>query len=148
MEVPKDFSELLESFNANSVEYLIVGGYALAHHGAPRFTGDLDLFIHANPENAERVLSALNDFGFSGLDLTIGDFCHPDRVVQLGLPPIRIDLLTGIDGVTWEEAAREAETGRIEEQTVPVIGRAAFIANKRASGRSTDLADLEALGES
>ena len=148
MEVPKDFSGLLGSFNANRVEYLIVGGYALAHHGAPRFTGDLDLFVRPTPENAERVLSALDDFGFAGLDLTIEDFCSPDKVVQLGLPPIRIDLLTGIDGVTWEEAAHDAEAGRIENLDVTVIGRAAFIANKRASGRSTDLADLEALGES
>jgi len=112
MEVPKDFSALLESFNANRVEYPIVGGYALAHDGAPRFTGDLDLFV------------------------------------PLGLPPVRIGLLRGIGGVTWEEATRGAEDGRIEEQAVPVIGRAAFIANKRASGRSSDLADLEALGES
>jgi hypothetical protein len=148
MEVPKDFSELLESFNAYSVEYLIVGGYALAHHGAPRFTGDLGLFVRPTSENAKRVLAALDDFGFAGLDLTIEDFCSPDKVVQLGQPPIRIDLLTGIDGVTWDEAARDAETGRIEELDVMVINRAAFIANRRASGRSTDLADLEALGES
>ena len=148
MDLPKDFSELLESFNANGVEYLLVGGYALAHHGAPRYTGDLDLFVHANPENARRILSALEAFGFGSVALTVADFCAPDRVVQLGRPPIRIDLLTGLDGVTWEEAISGVESSVIEGLPVPVIGRTEFIANKRATGRATDLADLEALGES
>lgn len=148
MDLPKDFSELLESFNANGVEYLLVGGYALAHHGAPRYTGDLDLFVHANPENARRILSALDVFGFGAVALTVADFCAPDRVVQLGRPPIRIDLLTGLDGVTWEEAIRGVESSVVEGLPVPVIGRTEFIANKRATGRARDLADLEALGES
>jgi len=148
MDLPRDFSELLESFNANGVEYLLVGGYALAHHGAPRYTGDLDLFVHANPENARRILSALEAFGFGSVALTVPDFCAPDQVIQLGRPPIRIDLLTGLDGVTWEEAISGVESSVIEGLPVPVIGRTEFIANKRATGRATDLADLEALGES
>lgn len=147
MEIPNDFRELLASFNAGGVEYLLVGGYALAHHGAPRYTGDLDLLVRATPENAQRVLAALEAFGFGSLGLTAGDFCAPDRVVQLGHPPVRIDLLTSLDGVSWEEAVREAETGALLDESVPVIGRAAFIANKRATGRPSDLADLEALGE-
>lgn len=147
MEIPNDFRELLASFNAGGVEYLLVGGYALAHHGAPRYTGDLDLLVRATPENAQRVLAALEAFGFGSLGLTAGDFCAPDRVVQLGHPPVRIDLLTSLDGVSWEEAVREAETGALLDESVLVIGRAAFIANKRATGRPSDLADLEALGE-
>ena len=148
MEIPNDFKELLGLFNAHRVEYLLVGGYALAHHGAPRYTGDLDLLIHATAENAQRILTALGQFGFGSLKLTVEDFCAPDQVIQLGLPPVRVDLLTSISGVTWEEALRGAEPDRLEDQAVTVIGRAAFIANKRASGRASDLADLEALGES
>lgn len=147
MDLPKDFSELLESFSANGVEYLLVGGYALAHHGAPRYTGDLDLFVHATPANARRVLDALEAFGFGSLGLTTEDFCTPDRVIQLGRPPVRVDLLTSINGVTWDEAQQGVETTSVEGQSVPVIGRAAFIANKRATGRATDLADIDALGE-
>ena len=127
MEIPNDFRELLSSFNAGGVE---------------------DLLVRATPENAQRVLAALEAFGFGSLGLTAGDFCAPDRVVQLGHPPVRVDLLTSLDGVSWEEAAREAEIGALLDESVPVIGRAAFIANKRATGRPSDVADLEALGES
>ena len=147
MEIPNDFTELLGLFNANRVEYLLVGGYALAHHGAPRYTGDMDLFIHATPENAERVLAALAAFGFGTLGLTAADFFTPDQVVQLGAPPVRIVLLTGLDGVSWEDAWLGAEPSELEGQPVTVIGRKAFVANKRAAGRPSDLADLEALGE-
>ncbi len=147
MEIPNDFRELLGLFNANRVEYLLVGGYALAHHGAPRYTGDMDLFVHATRENADRIVTSLAAFGFESLGLTADDFCTPDRVVQLGLPPVRIDLLTSLSGVTWEEASHGAEFIQFAEQRVSVIGRSAFIANKRACGRSTDLADLDALGE-
>ncbi len=147
MDLPKDFSELLESFNANGVEYLLVGGYALAHHGAPRYTGDLDLFVHATPENARRILDALEAFGFGSLGLDVQDFCAPDRVVQLGRPPVRVDILTSINGITWDEAQHDVGTANVDGQAVPVIGRAAFIANKRATGRASDLADIDALGE-
>ncbi len=147
MELQQDFKELLASFNANGVEYLIVGGYALAHHGAPRFTGDLDLFLNATPDNAMRILAALTEFGFGDLGLTSNDFTHPDRVVQLGVPPVRVDLLTSLSGITWDEADAGAEAGVYGDQDVRIIGRTEFIANKRATGRTRDLADLEALGE-
>ncbi len=147
MDLPRDFSELLASFNANGVEYVLVGGYALAHHGTPRFTGDLDLFVRPTPDNARRIMAALDAFGFGGVGLAAEDFCVPDRVIQLGRPPVRVDLLTSIDGVSWEQAAGGAEACRVDDQPVPVIGRREFVANKRASGRPTDLADLDALGE-
>lgn len=147
MDLPRDFRELLASFNANGVEYLLVDGYALAHHGSPRFTGDLDLFVRPTPENAQRIMGALDAFGFGGVGLAAEDFCVPDRVIQLGRPPIRVGLLTSIDGVTWEQAAGGAEACQVDGQPVPVIGRSEFVANKRASGRPTDLADLDALGE-
>jgi hypothetical protein len=143
----QDFKELLELFNAHRVEYLIVGGYALAFHGAPRFTGDLDLLVNPSPDNATRILGALAAFGFGSLDLTPDDFTTPDRVVQLGVPPVRIDLLTSISGVSWEEARAGSVRGTYGGVAVDFIGRAQFVANKRAAGRRRDLADLEALGE-
>jgi hypothetical protein len=148
METQRDFEELLASFNAHRVEYVIVGGYALAFHGAPRFTGDLDLFVRPGPENAARILAALGDFGFASMGLTSADFERPDRVVQLGVPPVRVDLITSISGVTWDEAAAGRVEGAYGGVRVGYLGRAQFVANKRASGRRRDLADLEALGES
>ena len=96
METQPDFRELLALFNARHVEYLIVGGYALAFHGAPRFTGDLDIFVKPDAANAQRILTALEAFGFASVGLTLGDFERPDQVVQLGVPPVRIDLITSI----------------------------------------------------
>ena len=141
MELHRDFRELLESFNAHGVEYVLVGAYALAFHGAPRYTGDLDLFVRPTFENAHRLIAALGDFGFGSLDLAVEDFTAPDRVVQLGVPPVRVDLVTSLTGVTWDEvwSARTAmAAGGIR---IAVIDRAAFIKNKRATGRPKDLVD-------
>jgi len=142
-----DFRELLASFNSRRVEYVVVGGYALAFHGSPRFTGDLDLLVEPSSENAAKVLAALQDFGFGSLDLTTEDFSHSDRVVQLGMPPVRIDILTSLSGVTWDEVLAGRVPGRLGDVPVHFIGLAQFVANKRATGRKQDLADLEALGE-
>ena len=147
MEVQKDFRDLLELLNAHKVEYMIVGAYALAFHGAPRYTGDIDIFVRPDPENAQRVMAALNDFGFGSAGLTAADFEIGDKVVQLGFPPVRVDIVTSITGVSWKEAA----SGRVEGiyGNIPVyyIGREQFVSNKRALGRKKDLADMEALGE-
>lgn len=148
MEAYKDFKELLELFNAKGVEYLVVGGYALAFHGAPRYTGDLDLLVRPTPENGDRILAALTDFGFASLGLKREDFLQPDQVVQLGVPPVRVDMITSIDGVTWEEAWSGSVSGEYGGASVRYLGRAEFIRNKRASGRQKDRADLESLGES
>lgn len=104
MEVQTDFKELLALFNDHRVSYLIVGGYALAFHGAPRFTGDLDIFVKPDHENAQSIVAALDAFGFASLRLTSADFKRPDQVIQLGVSPVRIDLITSITGVSWEEA--------------------------------------------
>jgi hypothetical protein len=146
MEVQPDFRDLLALFNAHHVEYMIVGGYALAFHGAPRFTGDLDILVRPDPGNAQRVLSALDEFGFASVGLTKEDFARPDQIVQLGVPPVRIDIITTITGVSWEEALKGRKAGIYGEIPVHYIGREQFIANKRATGRKRDLADLEALG--
>ncbi len=147
MEPQADFSELLALFNAHGVEYLVVGAYALAFHGVPRYTGDLHLWVRPDGENGGRVLAALAAFGFGDLGLTLEDLTREERVVQLGYPPVRIDLLTSLTGVTWEEAWREAVPGRYGDVPVRYLGRQALVANKRALGRHQDRADLEALGE-
>jgi len=147
MEVQLDFRDLLELFNKHKVEYLIIGAYALALHGAPRYTGDLDIFVKPDKANAAHILAALEDFGFGSLDITARDFETPGRIVQLGVPPVRIDIVTSITGVSWDAASENKIAGKYGDLEVYYIGRDEFVANKRALGRKKDLADLEALGE-
>lgn len=147
MEVQRDFKELLALFNAREIEYIIVGAYALAFHGAPRYTGDLDILVRPDEENAKRILKALEEFGFGALGLSIGDFSAPERVVQLGVAPVRVDLVTSLTGLSWEEAVAGQVKGTYGDVTVHYLGKKEFIRNKRAIGRKKDLADLEALGE-
>ena len=147
MEVQEDFREFLELLNAHKVQFIIVGGYALAFHGAPRFTSDIDIFVKPDNTNAKRIINALAEFGFSSLDLTVNDLIDQNKVIQLGLPPVRIDIITSISGVTWEEADTSKEPGLFGNVPVSYIGIKQFITNKRATGRKKDLADIEALGE-
>jgi len=146
MEIQQDFKDLLELFNAHKVEYIIVGGYALAFHGAPRYTGDIDIFVKPDDENAARIMSALELFGFGSVGLVALDFERPGQVVQLGVPPVRIDIITSISGVSWDEAFSHRAPGKYGDIQVHYIGYEQFIMNKRAMGRKKDLADLEALG--
>jgi hypothetical protein len=146
MEVQANFKELLGLFNANRVDYIIVGAYALAFHGAPRNTGDLDILVRADRENARRIITALSEFGFGDVGLTEADFCRADYVVQLGVPPVRIDLLTTITGVSWQTARRGRKKGSFGNIPVYYLGKRQFIDNKRALGRKKDWADLEAIG--
>jgi hypothetical protein len=147
MEIQQDFKELLELFNEHRVDYMIVGAHALAYHGAPRYTGDMDILVRPDQENAERILRALNAFGFGNVGLTPEDFREPDRIVQLGVAPVRVDIITSLTGVSWTEAASGRESGTYGGVPVPYIGRKQFMLNKRSVGRNKDLADLEALGE-
>ena len=147
MEIQQDFKELLALFNEHKVKYLVVGGYALAFHGAPRFTGDIDLFVRPAHENAKRILVALDEFGFGSLDLSEDDFTTPGKVIQLGVPPIRIDIITRVTGVSWEKADLDKVPGQYDQTSVFFIGREDFITNKKATGRKKDAADIEALGE-
>jgi len=146
MEVQQDFRDLLELFNKYEVEYIIVGAYALGFHGAPRYTGDLDVFVKPDPKNAKSIMEALNEFGFGAVGLTAADFVTEGKVVQLGVPPVRIDISTSITGVQWEQAQSGGIDGWFGDLKVHYIGRDDFIANKRALGRKKDMADLEAVG--
>ncbi|MFC1601193.1 nucleotidyltransferase [Candidatus Sumerlaeota bacterium] len=146
MEAQPDFKELLELLNAHAVEFVIVGAQALAFHGAPRYTGDLDVYVRPSAQNAERIMAALERFGFGDVGLSASDFAAPDKVVQLGHPPVRIDLMTSLSGVTWDEVAGGAAQTSYGGVPVRHIGRQQFITNKKACGRQKDLADIEALG--
>ncbi|PSQ95691.1 MAG: hypothetical protein BRD55_08615 [Bacteroidetes bacterium SW_9_63_38] len=145
MTLSPDFREFIRLLNAHSVRYLVVGGYAVAFHGHPRYTKDLDVWVDPTAENARRLLSALDDFGFGGLDLEERDFVEPDTVVQLGHPPNRIDLLASLDGVSFEESFAGRRQTDVGGTGVAFIGLDALRKNKRASGRHQDLADLENL---
>lgn len=143
----QDFLDRLRAFVDGDVRFLIVGAYALAVHGRPRATGDLDVWVDATPENAVKVVSALEQFGAPTSPVGIEDFSRPGIVFQMGLAPVRIDVLTELSGLTFEEAWSSRTRAAFGPVTAPVIGRDAFIKNKRATGRARDLGDIEALGE-
>ena len=147
MEIQQDFRDLLHLFNEQNVNYLVVGGYALAFHGAPRFTGDIDLWVRTSTENADKIINALNEFGFGSLGINKQDLTQDDQVLQLGYPPIRIDIMTSIDGVNFDEAFNNSLITNYGDIQIKIISKEDFIKNKRATGRYKDLADIEALGE-
>jgi len=140
-----DWREFIESLNSQSVEYVIVGAWARSFYGVPRSTGDIDFFVRTSPENAERLVRALGQFGFASLGIAPEDFLTPGRVVQLGVDPYRIDILTGISGVTFDEAWSERVQGEIDGIPAAFLSLRLFRRNKRACGRPKDLADLDAL---
>jgi hypothetical protein len=135
----------LKLLNSNGVEYLLIGGYAVGIYGHIRATNDLDIWVNISPENAARIERALRGFGFGAAALTPDLFLTPNNVVRMGVPPIRIEILTSISGVEFELCYAEKETIRIEEMAVPVISLARLRENKAASARAKDLADLENL---
>ena len=141
----KDIEECIELFLSKGVEFLLVGGYALAAHGAPRFTEDIDFLVRTSEANAHKVAEAMREFGFPPSELGPEDFLKPEQVVQLGRPPYRIDILTSIDGVTWEEAWNSRTEVAVGNKRCWAIGLDALIRNKRASGRPQDLADVARL---
>lgn len=144
-----DFGDFLREIVAADVMFLIVGAHALSVHGVPRATGDLDLWVRPDPDNASRVMTALRRFGAptDHLGITAADFSRPNVVAQLGVPPYRIDVLTSISGVTFDAAWADRVEADIAGVRVPVLGRRSFVLNKRATGRTKDAADLESLGE-
>jgi hypothetical protein len=140
-----DFRDMLSAFTGEGVEFLVVGAYALSAHGLPRATGDLDCWIRPTYENADRVLRALQAFGAPTDDLSIADLATPDLVFQIGIEPNRIDILTSIDGVDFDQAWAERMTITIDGLGVPVLSAHHMIVNKRAVGRPQDLADAARL---
>lgn len=143
-----DFADMLSALSAAGVEFLIVGAHALAAHGVPRATGDLDIWVRPSPDNADRTLRALVSFGAPLSDLSPEDLTRPDTVFQIGLPPARIDILSGITGVSFDEAWSRRILVRVGQFEVPVLSKADFATNKRALGRPKDLADMALLDES
>jgi hypothetical protein len=147
LRIPPDARDLLRAFCARDVRFLIVGAHALGFYGAPRATGDFDLYVEPTPENARRVMAALEEFGAPLFDLTLDDLSRPGVVFQMGVPPYRIDLNTELTGVTFDECWEGHAVAHVEGLELPVIAREAMIRNKRATGRPKDRLDLELLGE-
>ena len=145
MKLHPDSREFIELLTSHGVERVLVGGHAVAYHGYPRFTGDIDFFFRPTVENARRLRSALDEFGFTQLELTPEQLIEPGRVVQLGRPPNRIDLLSTISGVDFDTVWNGRIEGQVDGLTVDIIGLGELLQNKRASGRLKDLADLEEL---
>lgn len=145
MKLNPDWREFIELLNVNEVQYLVVGGYAVAFHGYPRYTKDIDIWIWIDPPNAQRMMKVLDEFGFASLDITAQDFLKPDFIIQLGYPPHRIDLLTTIPGVEFQECFAAKVQQMIDGVPVNFIDVEHLKQNKRATGRAQDIADVENL---
>lgn len=146
MKIHPDFDAFITTLNDNRVEFVIVGAYALAFHGQPRATGDIDIWIRPKEQNAENFLKALKDFGFGKIDIKKDDVLS-GKIVQLGYPPVRIDIITIMDGLTDDEIWKSKKDGDFGRHKVFFLGKKAFIKNKLAVGRLKDLADVEMLGK-
>jgi predicted nucleotidyltransferase len=142
MTLAQDFEDFVKLLNKHQVDYLVVGGYALAFHGKPRHTGDLDIWINSSESNAEKLVNVIHEFGLASLGLTKFDFMQEGYVTQIGYPPLRIDILNTIDGVKFENAYPNKLLVDVNGIEVRYIGLKEFIENKTASGRSQDIADL------
>lgn len=147
MELSQDFKEFVQLLNVNKVKYLIVGGYAVAIHGFPRTTGDIDFWIKPDSDNADRVIKVLADFGFGSLDISKEDFIKEDAIVQLGFPPNRIDLMTSVSGISFEECWENRKEVEFEGIKINFIGLYHLRANKKSTGRDKDNLDLKNLPE-
>ena len=141
----RDLREFVELLNAHRVEYLVAGAFCLALHGRPRFTGDLDLFISSTIKNADRIMAALRAFGFGKFGLRPADFIKPGQVIQLGIAPYRIDLLTSLDGVNFKSEWKRRKRTLLDGVPCFFLGRTGLIRNKLATGRPQDLVDVESL---
>jgi hypothetical protein len=145
--IPTDFKEFFELLNEEKVEYLLIGGYAVAYHGYPRYTADMDIWINPNPNNLESLILALRKFGFKSQPFTVETFLGKEKIFQFGVPPTRIDLITFTPGVEFEECYPKADTIQIERMKIFVIDRESLVKNKRACGRPKDIVDVEELAK-
>lgn len=140
-----DFIDFIDLLNQHQVAYMVVGAHALAYHGRPRHTGDLDIWIKPSEDNAAKMVAVLKDFGFGSLGLTEADFLKEDYVTQLGYPPLRIDILNTISGVAFDEAYSNMVEGEVDDLKINFINVEEFIRNKEATGRKKDLGDIAAI---
>ena len=147
IELPDDFRDLLIELHDAGAEFVVLGGHAVAFHGHPRATKDMDLLVRARPDNAKRIYHALAEFGapLESFEVLESDFASYDGVLQIGLPPRRIDILNRATGITFDEAIADGAEFELDGRKIRVIGRAALLKNKRATGREQDLADVKAL---
>ncbi|OIO88423.1 MAG: hypothetical protein AUK03_16230 [Anaerolineae bacterium CG2_30_64_16] len=143
--LPSDFKDFLKLLNANRVEYLLIGGYAVGYHGYPRATGDMDVWVAVNPENADKIVVALKEFGFAVPELSAELFLRQNQIVRMGVPPMRIELTTTISGVDFEECYAARVVAELDGVKVNLINLKHLKINKKASGRYKDLNDLENL---
>lgn len=142
MHVPGDFKEFLKLLGARDIEYLLVGGYAVSFHGYPRTTGDLDIWIRVSPENAVRLRDALIEFGFSGSDVNEQLFLDPDGIIRMGVPPLRIEILTAVSGLEFDAAYSRRLIRTTDGVAFNLISLDDLKTNKRAAGRHKDLDDI------
>jgi hypothetical protein len=147
VKLPRDWRDLIESLCSHRVRFLVVGAHALAAHGRPRATGDLDLLVEPTRENASRLGLALASFGFPALAARSDEFSLPDRMATLGHEPLRIDIMTSISGVSFAEAWRGRLRGQFDKRAVGFLGKREFVKNKKSAGRPKDLLDLALLAE-
>ena len=147
MVLHQDFKELLKLLNENNVDYLIVGAFALGFYGSPRSTGDIDVWVRVDEKNAKKLVKTLNDFGFGSLGYKESDFLDSNLIIQLGVPPVRIDIIMSISGVLFDDAYPNKISVEKEGIKINYISKADFIKNKKASGRLKDLADVESLSQ-
>lgn len=145
IQLSPDFREFFAFANDNDVQYLVIGGYAVAVHGSPRYTRDIDVWVERSEGNSERILQTLTDFGFGSLQISADTFQQRDQIVQLGYPPLRIDLLTDVTGLDFGPCYERRCIQTFSDVSVPFISVADLITNKKATGRAQDLADVEKL---
>ncbi|MGA0333741.1 MAG: nucleotidyltransferase [Kiritimatiellia bacterium] len=142
--IPSDFLDFLKLLSQHQVEYLLIGGYAVAYHGYVRATGDMDIFIRATEKNGERLCAVFQEFGM-GQDFNPKLFCKEGQILRLGVPPLRLEILNKISGVSFEECVNDAETLKVDTLSIPVISLEFLLLNKKASGRDKDLIDVKRL---
>ncbi|MFZ3137809.1 MAG: hypothetical protein WA126_10520 [Thermodesulfovibrionales bacterium] len=145
MRLEKDFKEFIESLNKNSVRYLIIGSFALSYYSEPRYTKDIDILVDSTASNADRLMTAIREFGFSDIELSSRDFLEPNQVIQLGIAPLRIDLLTSLKGIPFADAWDRRTTGQYGDIPAFYISKQDLIDHKKLVGRKQDLADIEKL---
>lgn len=147
MRIEKDFKEFIESLNKNSVRYLIVGSFALSYYAEPRYTKDIDFLVDSTPSNGDRLMTAIRGFGLSDIELDSRDFLEPDQVIQLGIAPLRIDLLTSLKGIPFADAWDRRTIGKYGDIPAFYISKQDLIDHKKLVGRKQDLADIDKLSK-